>query len=70
VRTRLPLVTTWGIRDERDPTIYELLNGDVGNLYDCLNFENKSYVFLYFLQFNFRCILVFFVLLSSRPRVT
>jgi hypothetical protein len=29
-------------RVERDPALYELLNGDVGHLCGELNFENKS----------------------------
>jgi hypothetical protein len=34
------------IRVERDPSLYELLNGDVGILCGWLNFGNKSYVFV------------------------
>jgi hypothetical protein len=33
-------------RVERDPTLYELLNGDVGILCGWLNFRNKSCVFV------------------------
>jgi hypothetical protein len=32
------------IRVEKDPTLCELLNGDIGNLYDWPNFGNKSCV--------------------------
>jgi hypothetical protein len=34
------------IRVEGDPTLCKLLNGDVGNLCDWPNSENKSYVFV------------------------
>jgi hypothetical protein len=31
-------------RVERDPTLYEFLNGDIGHLYGKPNFSNKSCV--------------------------
>jgi hypothetical protein len=45
VETELDLGDRSGrIRVERDPALCELLNGDVGNLCGCPNFENKSCV--------------------------
>jgi hypothetical protein len=44
------------IRVERDPTLYELHNGDVGILCECPNFEKKSCVFV-------SLILIYFLLL-------
>jgi hypothetical protein len=55
---------------ESDPTHCEHRNGDIGNLCDWPNFGNKYCVSFCLLLFNFRCIFVFCVLLSSRPRVT
>jgi hypothetical protein len=58
------------IRVERDPTLCEHLNGDVGNLCGWPNFRNKSCVSLCLLLFNFYCRIMLFVFLSSRPRVS
>jgi hypothetical protein len=55
---------------ERDPSLCELLNEDVDNLCGWLNFGNKSCVSLCLLLCTFRCILVFFMFLSFRPRVS
>jgi hypothetical protein len=55
---------------ERDPALCELLNRDVGKLCGWPNFRNKSCVSSCLLLFNFRCILVFFVFMSSRPRIS
>jgi hypothetical protein len=41
------------IRVERDTTLCGLLNGEVGNICDWLNFENKSCVSLCLLLFLF-----------------
>jgi hypothetical protein len=54
------------IRVERDPTLFGLLNGDVGNLCGWSNIGKKYYVSL---LFTFRCIFMFFMFLSSRYRV-
>jgi hypothetical protein len=58
------------IRVERDLTLYRILNGDVSNLCGWPNFRNKYCVSVCFLWFTFCCLLVFFVFLSSRSRVT
>jgi hypothetical protein len=55
---------------ERDPALCELINGDVGNLCGWPIFRNKFCVSLCLLQLNFHCIFVFFVFLSSKPRVS
>jgi hypothetical protein len=57
VKTELDLDdrSEW-IRVERDPTLYELHNGDVGILCECSNFRKKSCVFV-------SLILIYFLLL-------
>jgi hypothetical protein len=63
------------IRVERDPTLCELHNGDVGILYGWLNFEKKSCVFvslilIYFLYlFMFYSCLELNLTLDLNPRV-
>jgi hypothetical protein len=54
---------------ERDPALHELLNGDVGNICGWLNFRNKSCVSLCLLHLLSAVCYVFFVFLSSIPRV-
>jgi hypothetical protein len=55
---------------ERDPTLCELLNGDVGNLCGWPNFRNKHCVSLCLLYLLFAACFMFFVFLSSIPRVS
>jgi hypothetical protein len=70
VKTNCPWWQLGRIRVERDPTLCELLNEDLGNLCGWPNFTNKSCVSICLFLFNFCCIFVFFVFLSSRPRVS
>jgi hypothetical protein len=55
---------------ERDLTLCEHLNRDVGNLCGGLNFGNKSCVSLYLLHSLSAACFMFFVFLSSIPRVS
>jgi hypothetical protein len=63
------------IRVERDPTLCEIYNGDVGILYWWLNFGKKSCVFvslilIYFLfVFKLCCCLELDLILDLNPRV-
>jgi hypothetical protein len=55
---------------ERDMALCDLLNGDIGIICGWPNFENKSCVSLCLLHLLFAAIIVFFVFLSSLPRVS
>jgi hypothetical protein len=58
------------IRVERDPALCELINEDVGNLCGWPNFRNKYCISLCLLYLLSATCFVFFVFLSSRPRVS
>jgi hypothetical protein len=55
---------------ERDPTLCEFLNGDVGILCGWPNFENKSCVSFCLLHLLSAAFILFFVFLSSLPRIS
>jgi hypothetical protein len=64
VSTGLPWWQLGRIRIERDLALCELLNGDVGNLHE------QILCLLVPLAFIFCCMFMFFVFLSSIPRVS
>jgi hypothetical protein len=55
------------IRVERDPTLYELHNGDVGILYGWSNFRKKSCVFVSLILIYFLFLFMFCYCLEFDP---